>query len=815
MKTWRRFLAVFLTIAMLVPMTAIGEDAEAFLDAVIDSQEGVASVEADGSETAADAAVDDDTPEDSATPDDAPEDPTTADDTSEEPAQEEDVQAEGVEVAPNEMVLDLSENGAETSEENQEPVQKEVDFTAKKIELNMDKGTTLLVIPVNGEVQEQWSVPKAAKDNVKAVLRADGVTEITAQKPVKKVKLSAKVKFSAGKNAGRVKKVSITLNVNDPNAPRAITITGLPTSGVPVGRTIDLSQHIVIDPPAATLDSVEIKVTGAGKLDSAQYPHGMVTTKKGTAKITVTSRSDKKVKSKAYSLKVLENKVAKMTSKPGKADLTDSKLAGGWTMWPLSLEVKGNVLKCQFNVINGTNDKMAQIKNMTIKVAAGRWSNIIAEGTLPQVSASVAKQKSKTVKFDLKINPENMKDVFLPEAWSNKTLHFLINQGDVKLTGKKGENADFIYCNNFPEPGVDPTITLDRTEATLTVGGEPLTLVATVVPADLAYTWSSSDESVATVAGGVVTPVGVGTTIITATAADGSEKAECVVTVIEPDIVKVTQITLSSSTLTMTEGETQTLTASVLPDNATNKAVNWSSDNTAAATVDNNGMVTAVVAGTATIIAEAVDGSGVKATCVVTVNSGSADPVKVTSITLDQPSATLVVKETLTLHASVLPENATNRTVSWFTDKPAIATVDVNGTVTAVTAGTANITAAATDGSGVVSAACVITVNAPVVQGDFFMSNGVVTGYTGAGGAIAIPEQDYAGNPITAIGANAFKGNTTITKASIPLSVTEIRESAFEGCTSLCDVTAPNKVITIGKAAFKNCINLENMDTFG
>lgn len=89
--------------------------------------------------------------------------------------------------------------------------------------------------------------------------------------------------------------------------------------------------------------------------------------------------------------------------------------------------------------------------------------------------------------------------------------------------------------------------------------------------------------------------------------------------VVKTPVVEVTGITLSQTTATLTEGESLTLTATVAPDNATDKTVAWSSSNAAVATVDNNGVVTAVAEGTATITAKANDGSGVTASCVVTV----------------------------------------------------------------------------------------------------------------------------------------------------------------------------------------------------
>ncbi len=93
-----------------------------------------------------------------------------------------------------------------------------------------------------------------------------------------------------------------------------------------------------------------------------------------------------------------------------------------------------------------------------------------------------------------------------------------------------------------------------------------------------------------------------------------------VFTNIQPLAKSVTEITLSQTSVTLTEGESITLTATISPDNATDKSITWSSNNTSVATVDANGKVTAIAPGTATITATANDGSGVKASCEVTVN---------------------------------------------------------------------------------------------------------------------------------------------------------------------------------------------------
>ncbi len=250
-------------------------------------------------------------------------------------------------------------------------------------------------------------------------------------------------------------------------------------------------------------------------------------------------------------------------------------------------------------------------------------------------------------------------------------------------------------------------VTLDKTSATM-IEGESLTLTATVAPENATnknVTWSSSDTNVATVsASGVITAKSPGTATITVKTADGSKTATCVVTV-KAKTIAVTGVSLNKTSATMTEGESLTLTATVAPSNATNKNVTWSSNNTSVATVSASGVVTAKFAGTAIITVKTADGSKT-ATCTVTVK---AKTIVVTGVSLNKTSATLTEGESLTLTATVAPENATNKNVTWSSSDTNVATVSSSGVVTAKSAGTATITVKTADESK--TATCIITVS--------------------------------------------------------------------------------------------------------
>ena len=188
------------------------------------------------------------------------------------------------------------------------------------------------------------------------------------------------------------------------------------------------------------------------------------------------------------------------------------------------------------------------------------------------------------------------------------------------------------------EPIAVTGVTVAPTTLTL-AQGKTSQLTATVIPNNADnqnVTWASKDESVATVsANGLVTAKSQGTTKITVTTEDGNKTAECTVTVTEPAApVPVTGVTLNKTSLELKVGGSETLTATVQPNDADNQAVTWSSNPTSIATVDGNGKVTAVAEGSATITVTTVDGNKT-ATCSVTVTSGP--PVPVSGLTTHVP----------------------------------------------------------------------------------------------------------------------------------------------------------------------------------
>lgn len=166
------------------------------------------------------------------------------------------------------------------------------------------------------------------------------------------------------------------------------------------------------------------------------------------------------------------------------------------------------------------------------------------------------------------------------------------------------------------------------------------------------------------------------------------------ITVSQAGRIAITSVELDQTSLFIKPGETTTLTATVKPDNATDKTVTWSSSNTAIATVDETGKVTAVKEGTARIIAKAGEKA---AECKVTVC------IPVSSIELDKTELSLKPGETAKLTATVKPDNATDKTVTWTSSDSEIATVDNTGKVLAIKNRSATITAKAGEKSAICS----------------------------------------------------------------------------------------------------------------
>ena len=351
----------------------------------------------------------------------------------------------------------------------------------------------------------------------------------------------------------------------------------------------------------------------------------------------------------------------------------------------------------------------------------------VSEAVVPVTEISLDKEKLDMTEGDTEtltatVKPDNATVKTVTWKSSDETIAKVVDgvvtavkAGSVVITATAGDKS--ATCEVFVSKKVIPVTKVTITPSTLNLAtGETATLTVSVEPEGATYEveWSSSDETVATIVDGVVTAVGEGTATVTAVVGDDS--ATCVVTVETP----IESITLDKTELEMVKGDTETLTVTINPETAKEVKVTWSSSDEKIATVDETGKVTAVGAGEATITAKA---GGKEATCKVTVK------VPVESITLDKTSLTLKEGATAVLVATVKPDDATDKTVTWSSSDETIATVDNNGKVTGIKEGEATVTAKAGDKT----ATCKVTVSNYV-----FTINPTEVTVSGNGDAISV-----------------------------------------------------------------------------
>ena len=324
---------------------------------------------------------------------------------------------------------------------------------------------------------------------------------------------------------------------------------------------------------------------------------------------------------------------------------------------------------------------------------------------------------------------------------------------------------------------------------------------------------------------------------------------------VTPEIVPVSQITLNKAETSISVGNSETLTATVAPENATIKALTWASSDEDVATVAPDGTVTAVKAGAATITATAADGSGKSAVCKVTVIADTTPPahehrygdwskdgtnhwhectdaacpnqsesikdkaahiydddadttcnvcgyvrtvtpeiVPVSQITLNKTETSISVGNSETLTATVAPENAANKALTWASSDEDVATVAPDGTVTAVKVGTATITATAADGSGK-SAVCKVTVTGGTTPSQ---PGGSTGGNTGGSSS---DRDSHDSNPVIKTETkNNTDGSTTKTETRRDGSVTQTT-TGKDGSVTKTETKKDGSSVTENKAA--------------
>ena len=290
-------------------------------------------------------------------------------------------------------------------------------------------------------------------------------------------------------------------------------------------------------------------------------------------------------------------------------------------------------------------------------------------------------------------------------------------------SGPGSDNYQYTDCFDIPDEQEVVHVTslvFNVSEPTVCIPGTQVNFTVTVLPEeadDRSVTWESDHPETAAVDDeGKMTAVAPGTAVITArSVSDPDVFAEHQV-IIKPE---VSSVTISEKDVVMEKGETYQLTAEVLPADAISTKVTWSSDNEFAASVDENGLVTALKGGTAIIVALTESGQLADA-CTVTV---IAHPESIQIIEFDPATMEETVLSDIALEegtekqlvAKVVPLDTSDKRVTWSSDHPETAEVDRDGLVRAVSIGTAVITAKTNDGG--LSASVTVTVTEIPVRG--------------------------------------------------------------------------------------------------
>jgi len=348
--------------------------------------------------------------------------------------------------------------------------------------------------------------------------------------------------------------------------------------------------------------------------------------------------------------------------------------------------------------------------NVTI-VAVPVASLTLAPATIPPINLGATQQLTANVL------PANATDRSVVWRSSNTSVATVSDTGLVRGVG--GGSATITVTTN--EGGLTASanvtvnviavtgVTLAPATANVNIGATQQ-LTATVVPANASnrnVSFSSSDSSIASVSDtGLVTGLRAGTATITVRTADGGRTATSVITVI---FVPVTGVTLAPSNVVLLAGSVLQLNATIAPANASNRDLLWASSDSSVAIVSPTGLIAGMRAGTANITVRTVDGVRT-ATSTVSVTA-----VSVTGVTLTPVSATIQAGTSQQLTATVVPENASDRSVTWSSSNTSVATVSATGLVTGVRSGAATITVRTVDGVRTATSAVTVTGTGPPV----------------------------------------------------------------------------------------------------
>ena len=347
--------------------------------------------------------------------------------------------------------------------------------------------------------------------------------------------------------------------------------------------------------------------------------------------------------------------------------------------------------------------KEVKVQQITLTPSA---SSVVVGESL-QIAAKVLPENATNATLKWKITPEN---ILKPTAAPGQFTAQQVGEALVRAEAADGSGIT-AECKVVVKPRLVQAIALNATQKELIIG-DAFSLTATAMPENATnrnIVWKLvSGDAIALSADGVIQAKKVGEALVRAEAADGSGiTAECKV-VVKPRLVQ--SISLNATQKDLIVGDAFSLTATAMPENATNRNVIWKLVSGDAISLSNTGVIQAKKVGEALVRAEAADGSGVSAECRVVVK-----PRMVQAISLNATQKVLVVGDSFTLTATAMPENATNRNIVWKLVSGDAISLSNTGVIQAKKVGEALVRAEAADGSGI-TAECKVVVKPRLVQ---------------------------------------------------------------------------------------------------
>ncbi len=377
----------------------------------------------------------------------------------------------------------------------------------------------------------------------------------------------------------------------------------------------DVSTGIYVLAHSSSTGAATLTITGDGSLNASDSHTGiMVQSNSGDATLTIQNAEVEATVTSVAGQGVMvmadEGKSASLSVEGGSLTATDGSSSGlgiyfnGPSSSNIELSVSSNaIVRANGGIASGTNEDKAVTTDGTGIVFDNGTGTVYGNVTL-QENLEIGEDESLTLSTGASLDA-NGNNVIVDGGTLDSTLATSL-----------GDSVKYTPTITTASPLSNGTVGTYYKQTLAADGTMPVTWSVSngTLPAGLSLNANTGEIS------GTPTAQGANTFTVTATNAYGSDSRQLAITITIPATIPVTGVTLDKSSLTLAEGGTAQLTATVKPGNASNKAVTWESGDTSVATVDTNGKVTAVGAGTATITATTQDG-GKTATCVVTVTA--------------------------------------------------------------------------------------------------------------------------------------------------------------------------------------------------